>query len=65
MLITTPVSAIEALVNKRAIVFDHLTTENGLSQNGVTAFVQDRQGLIWIGTQEGLNRYDGYEFTNF
>jgi two-component system sensor histidine kinase ChiS len=65
MLITTPVSAIEALVNKRAIVFDHLTTENGLSQNGVTTFVQDRQGLIWIGTQEGLNRYDGYEFTNF
>lgn len=65
MLTATPVLAIEALVNKRAIVFDHLTTEQGLSQNGVTAFVQDHQGLIWIGTQEGLNRYDGYEFTNF
>jgi len=60
-----PALALEALMGQRAIVFDHLSTENGLSQNGVTAFVQDSEGLIWIGTQEGLNRYDGYDFTNF
>ena len=57
--------AIDALISQKAIVFDHLTTENGLSQNGVTAFAQDAQGLMWIGTQEGLNRFDGYEFNTF
>jgi len=65
LLPSIPALAVDALVNQKAIVFDHLTTENGLSQNGVTAFVQDAQGLIWIGTQEGLNRFDGYEFSNF
>ena len=65
LIVCSSVFAIEALIGQRAIVFDHLTTEQGLSQNGVTAFVQDREGLIWIGTQEGLNRYDGYDFTNF
>ena len=43
--------------------FRHLTIEDGLSQNAVNALLQDRQGFIWIGTQDGLNRYDGYTFT--
>ncbi len=41
------------------IVFRHLTTENGLSSNMVRAMTQDSYGYIWIGTDEGLNRYDG------
>jgi PAS domain S-box-containing protein len=57
--------AIDAFVQQRALVFNHLATEDGLSQNGVTAFAQDNHGLIWIGTQEGLNLFDGYEFRNF
>lgn len=43
--------------------FERLTLENGLSQNAVLALFQDRQGFLWIGTQDGLNRYDGYGYT--
>ncbi|HEX5149793.1 MAG TPA: two-component regulator propeller domain-containing protein [Parafilimonas sp.] len=35
---------------------------NGLSDNDVNCFLQDRQGFMWIGTNDGLNRYDGYNF---
>ncbi|MDH7475245.1 MAG: two-component regulator propeller domain-containing protein [Anaerolineae bacterium] len=45
--------------------FFHLTTANGLSHNIVYAIVQDHQGFLWFGTQDGLNRYDGYTFTVF
>jgi len=45
--------------------FDSLSLEQGLSQATVQAIVQDREGFIWFGTQEGLNRYDGYDFTIF
>jgi PAS domain S-box-containing protein len=44
------------------IRFEQLTTEDGLSQNGVRAIVQDRRGFLWFGTYDGLNRYDGYQF---
>lgn len=42
-----------------------LSTEQGLSFRNVTAIGQDGQGLMWFGTQLGLNRYDGYRFTQF
>ena len=42
--------------------FDTITVEQGLSQATVQTVVQDRRGFVWIGTQEGLNRYDGYTF---
>jgi len=45
--------------------FDHLNSDNGLSQNAILALLQDRQGYIWVATQDGLNRYDGYSFTHF
>ncbi len=41
------------------------SVNDGLSQSTVTAIVQDRQGNIWLGTQDGLNRYDGYGFEVF
>lgn len=41
---------------------EHITTEQGLSQNEVTSIIQDRHGFMWFGTRGGLNRYDGYEF---
>lgn len=45
--------------------FDHLTIKEGLSHNTVYALWQDRNGYIWIGTQNGLNKYDGYSFEIF
>lgn len=45
------------------IRFEHLSLEDGLSQSMVTSILQDRTGFLWIGTQDGLNRYDGYNFT--
>lgn len=45
------------------IRFDHLSQEQGLSQNAVLCIFQDSRGFMWFGTEDGLNRYDGYTFT--
>lgn len=42
--------------------FEHLGVKEGLSQSVVTATLQDREGYLWFSTEEGLNRYDGYQF---
>jgi ligand-binding sensor domain-containing protein/signal transduction histidine kinase len=42
--------------------FDHLSIEQGLSQSSVHVIFQDRRGFLWFGTEDGLNRYDGYSF---
>ena len=43
--------------------FEHLSVKDGLSNNSVNCIIQDREGFIWFGTNEGLNKYDGYTFT--
>lgn len=43
--------------------FTHLTPSQGLSHGNVTSIFQDKSGFIWFGTQDGLNKYDGYKFT--
>ena len=45
-----------------SINFNNITIEDGLSQSTVETIFQDSRGYIWIGTNDGLNRYNGYEF---
>jgi len=47
------------------IQFEHLSIEDGLSQNAGLAIFQDSRGFLWVGSQDGLNRYDGYTFQVF
>ncbi|TDO99825.1 EAL domain-containing protein [Marinomonas balearica] len=49
-------------IPQATIQLDHLTTEDGLSQNHVLAILQDRLGFMWFATRDGLNRYDGNTF---
>jgi ligand-binding sensor domain-containing protein/GAF domain-containing protein len=52
----------DQLPTSAAIRFEHLSIEQGLSQSTVTTILQDQYGFMWFGTDDGLNRYDGYEF---
>jgi ligand-binding sensor domain-containing protein len=47
------------------VKFSHLTVNEGLSNSAVNCVLQDSQGYIWIATQDGLNRYDGYKVEVF
>ena len=51
------------LAGQTPYVFRHLKVENGLSNNNVKTILKDCEGFLWIGTANGLNRYDGYSFT--
>jgi len=46
-------------------VFQHYTQDQGLPQPTVTALAEDHDGFLWIGTQGGLARWDGYRFRNY
>ncbi len=46
----------------RELRFEHITTEDGLSEGRVWSITQDHRGFMWFTTYDGLNRYDGYEF---
>lgn len=43
--------------------FRHYNIENGISANNISALLQDQKGYIWIGTENGLSRFDGNQFT--
>lgn len=45
------------------IKFQHFSVADGLSQNTVMAIIQDKKGFMWFGTWDGLNKFDGHEFT--
>ncbi|MFY8000628.1 MAG: two-component regulator propeller domain-containing protein [Candidatus Kapaibacteriota bacterium] len=49
--------------SQTTIRFEHLTIEQGLSQSSVHCVMQDKRGFIWLGTQDGANKYDGYSFS--
>jgi ligand-binding sensor domain-containing protein/two-component sensor histidine kinase len=45
------------------IYFEHTSIEQGLSQSSVNCMLQDKEGFMWFGTADGLNKFDGYKFT--
>jgi len=45
--------------------FRKYQVEDGLSNNTVSCVLQDKKGFVWVGTRDGLNRYDGYHFKIF
>lgn len=49
----------------QSLKFEHIGTNEGLSQVDVSSIIQDSRGFMWIGTGNGLNRYDGYKFINY
>ena len=45
--------------------FTHYSSENGLSQDIIMDMLQDKRGIMWFATWDGINRFDGYEFQTF
>ena len=45
--------------------FKHLSTIEGLSQSHVSTILKDSRGFMWFGTEDGLDKYDGYKFTHY
>ncbi|HET9571045.1 MAG TPA: two-component regulator propeller domain-containing protein [Bacteroidales bacterium] len=56
---------ISTVSGNNSFVFHHLTTNEGLSNNSVKNILKDSYGFLWLGTEFGLNRYDGYNFKTY
>ncbi|HYG37742.1 MAG TPA: two-component regulator propeller domain-containing protein [Cytophagales bacterium] len=57
-------SAVSVAVSQEGdFTFRHFSISDGLSQSSVISIMQDKKGLIWFGTRDGLNKYDGQKFT--
>lgn len=59
------ISSIISFAQQSNIKFRHLTIKDGLSQSDVSSILQDQKGLMWFGTQDGLNVYNGFNFNVF
>ncbi len=53
------------LAQNDTLYFKHYNVDNGLSHRNVSSIIQDSLGFMWYGTQEGLNKFDGYKFIPF
>lgn len=52
-----------AVSQTTSVRFERITVEQGLSQNAVLTILQDQYGFMWFGTEDGLNKHDGYTFS--
>lgn len=52
----------QSIIGQSSYIFHHLETSTGLSNNSVKTILRDSYGFLWVGTESGLNRYDGYGF---
>jgi len=50
------------IAQRTSIKFDHIGIKEGLSQSGILSIAQTKDGLLWFGTQDGLNSYNGFNF---
>ncbi|MDB5130543.1 MAG: rcsC 4 [Mucilaginibacter sp.] len=55
--------AMAGFSQSQSLKFEHLGTAEGLAQINVNCIIQDSRGFMWIGSRNGLNKYDGYKFT--
>lgn len=55
----------QVLLSQHYLPIKKFTVDNGLSHSEITYLFQDKSGFLWIGTKNGLNRYDGYTFTKY
>jgi signal transduction histidine kinase/ligand-binding sensor domain-containing protein len=63
--IFAPISGAAQSLKPNEVVFERLTTKQGLSAGSVFCILQDRKGFMWFGTENGLNRWDGHTFKTF
>ena len=52
-----------ASAQNKQLHFDHIGTFQGISQSNILCLLQDSKGIMWFGSREGLNKYDGYKIT--
>jgi hypothetical protein len=64
-LLFSPALPIPVSAQSGAIRFENISTEQGLSQSTVHAILQDQRGFLWFATEEGLDKFDGLQFTVF
>jgi len=59
------INSIAAFAQAPYLYFNRINADNGLSHNKVNCLLQDKRGFIWIGTEKGLQRFDGLRFINY
>ena len=63
--LTSLIFTFPVFAQTRGITFSRFSEQDGLPNSAVNAITQDENGFIWIGTEEGLSRFDGYTFKNY